>query len=274
MEVMTYRIRIQSTALRCVCYMNLLALAACGSQANPVRFEGNGEFSVRNGDVSISAFLDLPDGQGPFPAILIVQGTGKKNKLGEQKLAEFFVNRKIAVLRYDKRSVGQTSGTWIDIYSDRAAPDAASVWFGQLAGDAAALVVFLTNHVSIRPGRIGLFGISEGGGIAPLIVARTSALRFVISNVGFTHPVGSYDPAPLIRDMTVPVLWQFGARDQIVPPDRSVPILERVLSEVALDFTIVVYANSDHGMNDEVRRVKSPFMQDAFDWLVSRGFLE
>lgn len=256
----------------------LLCLLPAGCADMPgtplASFEGSGDFLIPNEEVTIAAKLDLPEGSGPFPAMLVVMGAGRKTRIMEQNLAEFFVNRGIAVLRYDKRGVGDTTGSWFDVYSSQTSLQMADEWFGQLAGDAAKLVEFLSNHQSIRAGRIAVFGISEGGNIAPLIAALTDHLRLIVSNVGPTHRVGTYDPEPLIRALSIPVLWQYGERDPIVPPGNSVPLLEQVIEETRPDFTIKVYANSTHSLFDELRRVKSPFMQDAFDWMVAKGFME
>lgn len=138
------------------------------------------DVTYRNGDITIAGTLTEPQGAGPFPAILMITGSGPQDRNEELMshkpfllLADTLTRAGYAVLRTDDRGVGGTTGTLNDAnYTD-------------LAEDAAAGVRFLRARSDIDPGRIGLFGHSEGGYLAPLVAARPdSGVAFAILMAG------------------------------------------------------------------------------------------
>ncbi|WP_433201730.1 alpha/beta hydrolase family protein [Nocardia sp. CA-107356] len=142
------------------------------------------DVSYRNGDITIAGTLTRPEGNGPFPAILLISGSGAQDRnedlMGHKPfllLADTFTRAGYAVLRTDDRGVGGTSGKLDDAsYTD-------------LAGDAAAGVSFLRARQEIDPARVGLFGHSEGGYLAPLVAARPdSGVAFAILMAGPSVP--------------------------------------------------------------------------------------
>jgi uncharacterized protein len=125
--------------------------------------------------VTLSGTLTLPKGTGPFPAALLIAGSGpqdRDNAISNHKpflvLADYLTRKGIAVLRYDKRGIGKSTG----------APDAATTI--DLAADAEAGVEFLKGRKDIDPARIGLIGHSEGGIIAPLIASRSKDVAWIV----------------------------------------------------------------------------------------------
>ncbi|GGN71740.1 alpha/beta hydrolase family protein [Nocardia rhizosphaerihabitans] len=132
------------------------------------------DVTYRNGDITIAGTLTEPEGTGPFPAILLITGSGPQDRdedlMGHRPfllLADTFTRAGYAVLRTDDRGVGGTSGKLDD------------ATYADLAGDAAAGVAFLRDRPEIDPAKVGLFGHSEGGYLAPLVAARPD------SNVAF-----------------------------------------------------------------------------------------
>ncbi|WP_327101236.1 alpha/beta fold hydrolase [Nocardia vinacea] len=142
------------------------------------------DVTYRNGDITIAGTLTLPEGNGPFPAILMISGSGPQDRneelMGHKPfllLADTYTRAGYAVLRTDDRGVGGTSGNLDDaIYND-------------LAEDAAAGVRFLRARPDIDPARVGLFGHSEGGYLAPLVASRPdSGVAFAILMAGPSVP--------------------------------------------------------------------------------------
>ncbi|MGW6728971.1 alpha/beta hydrolase family protein [Nocardia sp. NPDC055029] len=132
------------------------------------------DVTYRNGDITIAGTLTEPEGTGPFPAMLLITGSGPQDRnedlMGHRPfllLADTFTRAGYAVLRTDDRGVGGTSGKLDD------------ATYADLAGDAAAGVAFLRERPEIDPAKVGLFGHSEGGYLAPLVAARPD------SNVAF-----------------------------------------------------------------------------------------
>ncbi|MGK8523532.1 alpha/beta hydrolase family protein [Nocardia asteroides] len=138
------------------------------------------DVTYRNGDITIAGTLTEPQGAGPFPAILMITGSGPQDRneelMGHKPfllLADTFTRAGYAVLRTDDRGVGGTGGKL----------DEAN--YAELTEDAAAGVRFLRARAEIDPARIGLFGHSEGGYLAPLVAARPdSGVAFAVLMAG------------------------------------------------------------------------------------------
>jgi dipeptidyl aminopeptidase/acylaminoacyl peptidase len=125
-----------------------------------------------SGDAMIAGNLRLPATPGRHAAVVYVHGSGPGTRNQISLLAHFFLHRGIAVLGYDKRGVGQSTGDWRRID------------FPELASDALAAVKFLRGRPEIDPRRIGLYGISQGGWVVSLVASRSSDVAFFISHSG------------------------------------------------------------------------------------------
>jgi len=137
------------------------------------------DVSFRNGAVTLSGSLLLPKSSGPYPAILFLHGSGPESRWPQHYLAERFARVGIAALIYDKRGVGQSTGDW------------QKAGFEDLAADALAGIRYLQTLPEISHNKIGIFGHSQGGMLAPLVAARTP-LAFVIGSAA-----SGIDPAEL-----------------------------------------------------------------------------
>ncbi|MEU7138535.1 alpha/beta fold hydrolase [Nocardia sp. NPDC046473] len=142
--------------------------------------------TYRNGDITIAGTLTEPDGNGPFPAVLLIPGSGASNRdeeaFGHRPFllwADTLTRAGYAVLRVDKRGTDGTGGT----LQDATYPD--------LADDAAAGVRFLRGRPDIDRNRVGLLGHSEGGFLAPLVASRPgNGVAFAILIAGAAVPGG------------------------------------------------------------------------------------
>ena len=124
--------------------------------------------------------LTIPEGDGPFAAVVLVTGSGTQNRDEElmghkpfKVIADFLTRRGIAVLRYDDREWGRS-------YDGATTADYAS--------DALNAAAFLRRHPRIDPARVGIVGHSEGGTIAFMCAARCDSIAFVVSVAGMTIP--------------------------------------------------------------------------------------
>ncbi len=116
--------------------------------------------------INLAGTLTLPEGEGPFPAAVMITGSGRQDRdetVFEHKpfwvIADHLTREGLAVLRCDDRGAGQSTG-------DFAAANSAD-----FATDARAAVRWLRTRTDIDPQRIGLIGHSEGGVIAPMVAA-------------------------------------------------------------------------------------------------------
>lgn len=137
------------------------------------------EVSYTNGDVKLAGTLTIPEGPGPFPAALLITGSGAQDRdealLGHKPflvLSDHLTRNGIAVLRVDDRGVGGSTG------SVEASTTA------DFAQDALAGVRFLKKHAKIAPDRVGLIGHSEGGVVAPLAASQSTDVAFVVMLAG------------------------------------------------------------------------------------------
>lgn len=184
-------------------------------------------FSNEAAKVALAGTLTVPHGKGPFPTVVLVHGSGPINRDGNVAghktllvLADHLSRNGIAVLRYDKRGVGKSSGS----------RDEATTL--DLAADAEAAFRFLRTRPGVDTARIGMIGHSEGGVIAPLVAARTPALAFVVMLAG---PGVSGDRI-VLEQRTLMARAQ-GAPDNAVAKDRALNqlLLAAMVAEPSLE---------------------------------------
>jgi pimeloyl-ACP methyl ester carboxylesterase len=129
--------------------------------------------------VKLAGTLTIPDSKGPFPAVLLITGSGSQNRneeiMGHKPflvLADYLTRRGIAVLRVDDRGVGGSSS---------GPPTATTMNFVQ---DVLAGVAFLKARHDVDPRHIGLIGHSEGGLIAPIVANESPDVAFIVLMAG------------------------------------------------------------------------------------------
>ncbi len=125
---------------------------------------------IPSGTVSLAGTILRPATAGRHPAVLLLHGSGPDGRSNPYyaQVAEAFVRGGFVVLLYDKRGSGQSTGDW------RRAP------FDALVDDAAAATQVLRRTPDVDSTRVGVWGASEGGAIAPAVAARVPSLAFVI----------------------------------------------------------------------------------------------
>jgi len=130
-------------------------------------------------NVTLAGTLTLPPGPGPFPAAILLSGSGPHDRdeslAGHRPflvLADRLTRKGIAVLRFDKRGNGKSTG------------DYAKATTEDFAGDADAALAFLKTRKEIDARKIGLIGHSEGGLIAPIVAARSSDVAWIVLLAG------------------------------------------------------------------------------------------
>lgn len=129
--------------------------------------------------IKLAGTLTLPEHGGPFPAVVLITGSGAQDRneeiMGHRPflvLADHLTKNGIAVLRTDDRGVGGSTGNVNDSTSEEFALDV-------LAG-----VDFLKNRKEIDSKKIGLIGHSEGGLIAPIVASMTEDVAFIVLMAG------------------------------------------------------------------------------------------
>ena len=132
-------------------------------------------FSNAKAEIALSGTLTLPSGAGPFPAALLIGGSGPQDRdeslAGHRPflvLADYLSRKGIAVLRYDKRGIGKSSGDFV------------SATTLDFAADAESALAYLRTRKDIDPRKTGLIGHSEGGLVAPMLAAGSGEVAWII----------------------------------------------------------------------------------------------
>jgi pimeloyl-ACP methyl ester carboxylesterase len=99
----------------------------------------------------------------------------------------FFASLGLAVLIYDKRGTGSSTGTRVDASTGRAM--APGFYPEDLENDALAALAFLRTRPEVDPTKIGFWGSSEGGMLATQVAAHSPDVAFVINSSGFMGPL-------------------------------------------------------------------------------------
>jgi uncharacterized protein len=159
--------------------------------ARRVDIEKHDDVRFRNGDVQLAGTLITPSIGRTHPAIILVHGSGAENREYMLPWARFLIRRGMAVLGYDKRGVGESTGDW-NIAS-----------FEDLAGDVVAAFEYLKTRSDIDREHIGVLGISQAGWIMPLAAVRAKDLAFLISISGAGVPAAETTIDQARNEMTM-----------------------------------------------------------------------
>jgi dienelactone hydrolase len=130
-------------------------------------------YQNKTASLTLRGTLTIPQGTGPFPAAVLITGSGTHDRdetlLGHKPflvIADYLTRNGIAVLRSDDRATKAQSN------------------FDDLAGDALAAIDYLTTRKEIDPKKIGFVGHSEGACVGPLAASRSDRVAFVVMLAG------------------------------------------------------------------------------------------
>ena len=144
----------------------LLVMALESRPQTPYPYNSDSvEYDNADKTVHLGATLTYPKTGGPFPAAVLITGSGTQDRdetlFGHHPfavIADYLTRRGYAVLRVDDRGAGLSKG-------DLTKPTSAD-----FAKDVETSMAWLKTQKEIDPSRIGLIGHSEGGMIAPMII--------------------------------------------------------------------------------------------------------
>ncbi len=255
------------------------------------------EINFRNTaqDLELAGMLFVPEGDGPFPAAVIIHGSGtsRRDSGWYLTLTQYLQEHGVVVLLPDKRGSEQSEGDW------------RTASFEDLATDTVAAVDFLNNQLEVAISDIGVIGLSQGGHIVPVVADQTPDIAFVVNIVGGAVPmhdllvyeethnlrelgilpglsdllaypsswsiimarqrgfwaaIGNFDPVPYWRKTAVESLVLYGENDTNVPSRKSAAIL-RSLGNPNID--VRVYEGSGHALESPQGVGRSIFREDA-----------
>lgn len=141
------------------------------------------QFYNKDADITLAGTLTLPKGEGPFPVVVTISGSGAQDRNEEifghkpfMVIADYFAKKGIAVLRFDDRGTAQSEGNHNIATSE------------DFATDVSAAVDYLKGRKEIDLEKIGLVGHSEGGVIAPMVHNMRDDIAFMVLMAGTGVP--------------------------------------------------------------------------------------
>jgi dipeptidyl aminopeptidase/acylaminoacyl peptidase len=227
--------------------------------------------------IDLAGMLFLPRGDGPFPAAVVIHGSGTSSRGNAWYLTftTYLQDHGVAVLLPDKRGSGFSGGDWRTASLEDLATDTLS-----------AISYLRTRHGRIIS-NIGIVGVSQGGYIAPLVATRSDDISFIVNLVGASVPLHrallyeeshnlrqmglppllskavayiSFDPIAFWRQVKVPTLVLYGELDTNVPSQASA---ERPAALGNPNIRVTVFEGSGHALQDPGRPEGGRIRQDA-----------
>lgn len=132
-------------------------------------------FTNKDTNSKLAGTLTSPKGGLPCPVVILIPGVGAHDRdytmMNHRPflvLADYLTRKGVAVLRYDERGVGASTG------------DRTQATSKDFADDVIAWIEFLRKRSEVNPKLIGLIGHSEGGTIASLVAAKLEEIAFII----------------------------------------------------------------------------------------------
>lgn len=242
--------------------------AAVGPSAAAQRTSG----FIDNGGVRLAFEIDLPPGAGPFPAVVFGHGSGRITRHELRFLSSRWTALGFAVLRFDKRGVGESTGAYSGV-----GPSNSVAMFDALASDVAAAARFLRGQPMIDPARVGLSGVSQAGWILPVAARQLGGVAFMVLLAGPVCSVGlenyysdmvefspgslddayarlpafrgpdGFDPVPVLQSINTPTLWLLGEEDRSIPVKTTVDNL-KVLAAAGKPYEWRTYPGMGHSL--------------------------
>jgi pimeloyl-ACP methyl ester carboxylesterase len=238
------------------------------------------DVTFRSGDVVLAGSLWLPETR-LVSGVVMVGGSGdadRDNDVLFPPIREHLLLNGIAVLSYDKRGVGRSTGSW-----------RSSTLF-DLADDAESALELLLAET--RLGSAGVFGHSQGGWVVSIVASRQPRVAWMITNsgpgvsprrlalyeqskTGRTPVFGElpaegfldFEPEPVLERVRCPALAIFGKRDALVPVDESVAVFRRALPSSQL--SIRVLAGADHRLKREDGTFVEGYPRMLTEWITA-----
>jgi len=230
-------------------------------------------------------------------AVVIIHGSGQEKRMTE--FATLLAKNDIAVLTYDKRGVGESTGIYAGPEVGTNNVDASNL--NLLSLDASAAVNILSKDLSNNKIPIGLIGASQAGWIIPLTAEKNKKVKFMTifsgalitvkeqlrfqfytngnSNFWDTHTeedarkhtmndpdryeFTDTNPVSILSKLSIPGLWIFGSKDIQVPVNLSIEYLN-TLNSKGKHYEYKLFPTLGH--NTAFSDDKMP-MKDAIEWI-------
>jgi uncharacterized protein len=169
------------------------------------------EITVGDAEWKLPGTLSVPAGAGPFPAVVLVHGSGPNDRdetVGGTKvfkdMAEGLASRGVVVLRYEKRTRQ---------YGSRLAAIKHFTVADEVVDDAAKAAALVRTQKEVDPNKVYVLGHSLGGYVAPRIADEDGKLAGLIILAGNVRPV---------EDMLLEQMQAMGAQQSAIDQAKAV----------------------------------------------------
>lgn len=136
-------------------------------------------FKNEKDSLTLAGTLTMPEKEGTYPVVILISGSGAQNRNEEVfghkpflVIADYFTRPGIAVLRYDDRGFGKSTG------------DYQSSTLIDFSKDVESAISFLKTRPNINPNKIGLVGHSEGALVGAITASKSDDVSFLVSMAG------------------------------------------------------------------------------------------
>jgi dienelactone hydrolase len=224
----------------------------------------------QDGDATCEAYVAMPDGTGPFPAVLVAHqwsGQSDHERATADKLAALgYVG--IAIDVYGKGIRGEAGGDNTALMSPWASDRAA------LRRRLMAAVVFAKAQASVDPARIAIMGYCFGG-LCALDVARSGTID--VKGAVCVHGIFAAPDIGAQPNISAKVLILHGWADPMAKP-ADVEMVAKELTDARADWQLHAYGHAmhaftAHGVNMPERGLKYDAHADRRSWAATVAFL-
>ena len=255
------------------------------------------EVTIKNGDIALNAAYYSPANQGKIrAALIIVHGSAPSTYEDVSYYTRLGTKLGMAVLAFDKRGVGKSSGTY-----EYFTVEGSNEWFDLLASDVLACLTWLKSEPELRNAKFGLLGGSQAGWIMPLAASKTQNVDFMIIGEGVSVSAGEehyfsqltedggengisiqeahkklqnfngergFDPRNILKDMDAMALWFLGTNDPVIPVDATLETLNQIDNP---NFKVVLLPDGDHNFRNTRTGETYNLIDFIEPWLVEIG---
>lgn len=142
-------------------------------------YEEKVTFKHAEAGISLAGTFTRPSQKGKYPVVVLISGSGRHDRDASMMthrpflvLSDYLTRKGIAVLRFDDRGFGESTG------------DFSKATTADFAQDVLSAVRYLKSRKDIDAKQIGLIGHSEGAIIAPLAANQSTDISFIVALAG------------------------------------------------------------------------------------------
>ncbi|WP_169301357.1 alpha/beta hydrolase family protein [Pontimicrobium aquaticum] len=257
-------------------------------------------FYIKNDSIQLFAAYYLPEDVTKIKGgIVISHGSAPSTHEDVAYYTKLATQLNMAVLAYDKRGTGLSSGTYEYFTVDRS-----KEWFDMIASDLQVCFEWLRKRSELKDKEIGFFGGSQAGWIMPLAASRLESVDFIIIGEGAAVSAGEeafhsnltgdgsgngisideadkklktyngelgFDPRPILKNLNTKILWFFGTKDDVMPVNASIEVLNEINNK---NYKIIILPNGDHNFKNVETGKRYDLIEYIEPWLKKIGILE